>query len=327
MPTAWVAARQRIGTSSIAPATSSGLTSMRSQAPTTGRRSRRSARPRIAVVGPGAGSRHRPRSSMSAPIRTSRSTSPRRVGLAPDVADRQRPRPGAPPPRPSRRRRRMDRPGPARPWRGRRSARPPRPGRRRPRPSSGHRRREPGASARCDRAWRPTRERASCPPAPRPASRIADFTCADGTGVVQSTAVRPSRRPRWSGGRPSAPPASMRAPIARNGSTTRAIGRRRRDASPSSVASAPRPGEDPGEQPQARAGVPAIEGACRSWQSGGPGRDDAIGHRAAVLGGRLDDGAEGPDDRPRSNGRPPRRRLPRSGSRRRRGARTSALGG
>ena len=73
------------------------------------------------------------------------------------------------------------------------------------------------------------------PFAESPARRIADFTCAEGTRVTQSMAARSARPATVSGGRPSSCAEATRAPIAHSGSIIRAIGRRRSDASPSSV--------------------------------------------------------------------------------------------
>ena len=78
-----------------------------------------------------------------------------------------------------------------------------------------------------------------------PASRIADFTWADGTGVLQSIERSSARPPMVTGGSASPSRAEIRAPIARSGSMIRATGRRRSESSPSSVAPTPAPARSP----------------------------------------------------------------------------------
>ena len=73
------------------------------------------------------------------------------------------------------------------------------------------------------------------PGAESPASRTADFNWADGTGGSNTIGIG-SRAPlSVNGKRPSAA-TTVRAPIRSSGSSTRRIGRRRSEASPSNVA-------------------------------------------------------------------------------------------
>ena len=69
------------------------------------------------------------------------------------------------------------------------------------------------------------------PGALRPASSTADFTCADGTGKRYSIGSGSLVPMTASGRRPPSRP-TKRAPIARSGVVTRAIGRRHSDSSP-----------------------------------------------------------------------------------------------
>ena len=97
------------------------------------------------------------------------------------------------------------------------------------------------------------------PSARSPASRIADFTCALGTGVAMSI----DRSGVWPttvrGGRESFRRAWSTAPIERSGSMIRATGRPAQRRVAVEDARDRQPGEQPGEQPQARAGVAAVE--------------------------------------------------------------------
>ena len=77
------------------------------------------------------------------------------------------------------------------------------------------------------------------PRAPRPASNIADFTCALATGSSYETPVIPELAAMLNGGRPSSPSASMRAPIRARGSMIRRMGRRLSESSPCSSADTP----------------------------------------------------------------------------------------
>ena len=70
----------------------------------------------------------------------------------------------------------------------------------------------------------------------RAASRIADFTCADATGLSYSIGSG-ERAPRSSSGRRPRPPASKDAPMRESGRITRSMGRRQSDASPVTWAS------------------------------------------------------------------------------------------
>ncbi len=69
------------------------------------------------------------------------------------------------------------------------------------------------------------------PGALKPASRMADFTCADGTGSRYSIGSG-SLVPITASGRRDPSRATKRAPIWVSGSVTRAIGRRHSDSSP-----------------------------------------------------------------------------------------------
>ena len=82
------------------------------------------------------------------------------------------------------------------------------------------------------------------PSAESPARSSADLTCALATGSRASAPL--SRRPTIATGakRPSSRPTTC-APIARSGSTTRPIGRRRSDASPVSTENIGRPANNP----------------------------------------------------------------------------------
>ena len=108
-----------------------------------------------------------------------------------------------------------------------------------------------------------TRSRTVVRPSARsPASRIADLTCADGTGVVMSAARSGVRPTTVRGGRESSFRAWSSAPIRRSGSMIRATGRRRNESSPSRTAVSGRPASIPAvsrrlvpELPQSR--VPA----------------------------------------------------------------------
>jgi hypothetical protein len=73
------------------------------------------------------------------------------------------------------------------------------------------------------------------PGADRPASNVADFSCADGTGSLNTMGAGSCAPASVSGSRPFSE-ASVRAPIRSRGSSTRRIGRLRSDASPSNVA-------------------------------------------------------------------------------------------
>ena len=92
------------------------------------------------------------------------------------------------------------------------------------------------------------------PEASSPASSTHDFTCADATGSSYSipcsglpAIVNGGKRPRSR---------SIRAPIGRSGVATRSTGRRRIDASPSSVQLPPScPASQPGSS---RISVPAL---------------------------------------------------------------------
>ncbi len=93
------------------------------------------------------------------------------------------------------------------------------------------------------------------PAAARAASRIADLTWALGTGVWWSMGRRRAAPVISSGSREPPPWPSIRAPIARSGSVTRPIGRRRSEASPSSTADSGRPARSPATR---RAVVPEL---------------------------------------------------------------------
>ena len=97
------------------------------------------------------------------------------------------------------------------------------------------------------------------PSARSPARRIADFTCALGTG--RRDVDRPERGATDHGQRREGVVrrAWSTAPIERSGSMIRATGRRRNESSPSRTRRHRQSGEDPGEQPQARPGVAAVE--------------------------------------------------------------------
>ena len=117
------------------------------------------------------------------------------------------------------------------------------------------------AGARYGRGSGAARVTRVVPRARSPASRMADFTCALATGSVQSMAVEPAARARVNGARPSV--VSTRAPMARSGSATRSIGRRRSDASPSSVRSVPRaPATRPAPRRIVVPELRAVERAC-----------------------------------------------------------------
>ena len=104
------------------------------------------------------------------------------------------------------------------------------------------------------------------PSAPRPASRIADFTCAEATGDAYASAAS-GRRPRTASGSfvPFAR-ATKVAPIRASGSITRPIGRRRSDSSPVSTVTNGWPASTP---VRSRAVVPELPqsitspGSCR----------------------------------------------------------------
>ena len=96
------------------------------------------------------------------------------------------------------------------------------------------------------------------PAAARPASRIADFTWAEATGVVQSMAEARAAADGEGRSRAVVRRATL-APIARSGSMIRAIGRRRSDASPSRITGNTLASDEPGEKPKAGAGVAAVE--------------------------------------------------------------------
>ena len=80
---------------------------------------------------------------------------------------------------------------------------------------------------------------------PKPASRIADFTWALGTGVVKSMAPSGERPVTVRGGRESYWRAWSTAPIRRSGSMIRATGRPRNESSPSRVAVSGSPARSP----------------------------------------------------------------------------------
>src|SRR5262249_32362446 len=73
------------------------------------------------------------------------------------------------------------------------------------------------------------------PGAESPARSVADFSCAEGTGGLNTIGIGSRAPASVSGKRPSVE-ASARAPIRSKGSSTRRIGRLRNDASPSNVA-------------------------------------------------------------------------------------------
>ncbi len=83
-----------------------------------------------------------------------------------------------------------------------------------------------------------------CPDAPRPASKIADLTCAEANSGVTSTG-RGLAAPVIVSGRRPVPLSSICAPVCASGCVTRAIGRRDRDASPVNSADMPAPAMTP----------------------------------------------------------------------------------
>ena len=82
------------------------------------------------------------------------------------------------------------------------------------------------------------------PGAERPAMSAADFTCADGTGGSNTMGIGSRAPASVSGKRPSVED-SVRAPIRSSGSSTRRIGRLRKEASPSNVAVTGQPATAP----------------------------------------------------------------------------------
>ena len=110
------------------------------------------------------------------------------------------------------------------------------------------------------------------PSAARAASRIADFTWALGTGVSYAIGER-RERPRTVNGRSVAPSRPENAaPIARNGSTTRPIGRRRSEASPSRITVSARPARSPATRRVVVPELPQSSGPV-GWVSASPPGD------------------------------------------------------
>ena len=100
------------------------------------------------------------------------------------------------------------------------------------------------------------------PSAARPASRIADLTWALGTGVSYVIGSSGAWPVIASGSRVAPPRPANVAPMRPSGSTTRPIGRRRSEASPSRIANSSRPASTPAtrralvpELPQSRMSV------------------------------------------------------------------------
>ena len=92
------------------------------------------------------------------------------------------------------------------------------------------------------------------PEASSPASRTQDFTCAEATG--SSYSMPDSGRPVTMNGGKRPSRASMSAPMSPSGTATRSTGRRRIEASPSSVQLPPScPASQPGSS---RISVPAL---------------------------------------------------------------------
>ena len=106
------------------------------------------------------------------------------------------------------------------------------------------------------------------PSANRPASSSADLTWALATlqAVLDAVQGRQPARSTSGANRPPSRP-SIAAPARRSGSTMRAIGRRRSDASPLSTAKTPDAGQDAAEQAHARARIAAIQHVGRLAQS------------------------------------------------------------
>ena len=102
----------------------------------------------------------------------------------------------------------------------------------------------PRACARCDRGSRSARRSRSCPSACSPASTSARLHLrARDRGLVPPPRERAAAHD--DGRKRAVRRASIDAPIARSGSTTRAIGRRRSDSSPSSTERNGRPASRP----------------------------------------------------------------------------------
>ena len=125
--------------------------------------------------------------------------------------------------------------------------------------SSDRHARVPAACARCDRASRPTPGTVVAPSAARPASRMADLTWALGTGVV--IVDRPERGVADHGhGRQGVAPAGVDLGAHR---AQRLDDTGDRTAAQRSVAvedgGQPQPREEPGDEPDARPGVAAVE--------------------------------------------------------------------
>ena len=188
----------------------------------------------------------------------------------------------------------------------------------------------PAASARCGRGSRLASRTCVVPVGAQAGEEDADFTWADGHRRRRGRSRR-ERRPARDRQRGSVPPARAATsrpsrPAAR---PTRAIGRRRSEASPSRTAKTGRRGDDPGGQPERRAGVAGSRGCPAGSRDPGRRRARRPGSRP-----RPPSPAEALDCRPEGGhdvrpwpARRARRRRPRSGSRRSPAGRAGAPGG